>query len=132
MAMSLIAVALFVEAIVTALKPLWKADGKSMSVTEIVSIVVGVVLAVACKMDLFSYVCDYSIWDAPDWVYYIFYAMTGIALGRGPSFIWDLWQSIIKWKDIDTDALLADPLYEDAKKELIEDIKKELAAETKE
>ena len=131
MVINVIMLALFVETIVTALKPFWKADGKGLSITEIVSIVIGMVLAISMKMDLFSYICDYEIWDVPHWVHYIFYGMTGIAVGRGPSFIYDAWQALIKWKDIDTDSLLADPLYEDAKKELIEDIKKEMGETTK-
>lgn len=95
---NIILLALFVEAIVSAIKPLWKDGGEGMSVTEIVSIVIGVVMAVAMRIDLFSYVADVELyWDSPAWVHYIFYAMSGVALGRGPSFIYDLWEQIKKW-----------------------------------
>jgi len=122
--MSIIVMALFIEAVVGALKPLWKADGKPMSVTEIVSIVIGVVIAVLSKMDIVTYICDYSIWDMPEWGNYIFYVMTGIGIGRGPSFIYDLWKAVLKWKDIDTDALNS-ATKEDAK--LAEETRKALA-----
>ena len=103
---SIIVIALFIEAVVGALKPLWKADGTPMTVTEIVSICIGIVIAVLTKMDIVSYACDYSTWDMPEWAYYIFYVMTGIGIGRGPSFVYDLWKSMLKWKDIDVSAIL--------------------------
>ena len=95
---NIIMLALFVEAIVSAIKPLWKDGGKSLTVTEIVSIVVGVVLAVALRIDLFSTLVDIDImWESPAWVYYVFYVMSGVAIGRGPSFLYDLWEEIKKW-----------------------------------
>ena len=46
----LVLVAMFIEAVVTALKPLWEPEeGKRLSVAEIVSMSVGVVLAVQAK-----------------------------------------------------------------------------------
>lgn len=98
---NIIMLALFVEAIVSAIKPLWKDGGKGLSVTEIVSIVVGIVMAVALRIDLFRVLVESGeIWDAPPWVDYIFYVMTGVAIGRGPSFIYDLWQEIKKWSEM--------------------------------
>ena len=93
---TIILVAMFIEAIVTAIKPLWsKEEGKKMSVAEIVSIGIGILLAVTCKLNMLAYVTDEQFWvDKPAFVYYVFYVLTGIALGRGPSFIWDLWQRI--------------------------------------
>ena len=35
--------------------------------------------------------------ETPGWVEYLFYVMTGIALGRGPSFLYDLWKRIKDW-----------------------------------
>ncbi|MBQ8111380.1 MAG: hypothetical protein IJ124_14585 [Clostridia bacterium] len=98
---NIIMLALFVEAIVSAIKPLWKDGGKGLSVTEIVSIVVGIVMAVALRIDLFRVLVESEvIWDAPPWVDYVFYVMTGVAIGRGPSFIYDLWQEIKKWSEM--------------------------------
>lgn len=93
---NIVLIAMFIEAIVTAIKPIWsKEDGKKMSVAEIVSIVIGIVLAVSCKLNMLAYFADETfLTGAPPWVLYIFYVLTGIALGRGPSFIWDLWQRI--------------------------------------
>lgn len=93
---TIILIAMFIEAVVTAIKPLWsKEDGKKMSVAEIVSIFIGVLLAVTCKLNMLAYFTDEGFWsDKPLFVYYIFYVLTGVALGRGPSFIWDLWQRI--------------------------------------
>ena len=65
MVLSIIVMSLFIETIVGALKPIWKADGEVMSVTEIVSICVGILIAVMTKMDMVSFLCDYSISDMP-------------------------------------------------------------------
>lgn len=112
---NIIMLALFVEAIVSAIKPLWKDGGEKLSVTEIVSIVIGVVMAIAMRIDLFSYFADIEVyWDAPAWVHYIFYAMSGVALGRGPSFIYDLWEQIKKWAEKNSGTIIpvaeAEPL----------------------
>ena len=95
---SMILIALFIEAIVGAVKPLWNREGSRMSVTEIVSIVIGVALAVSCRINALEYLIDYQIaLDAPGWVQYVFYVLSGIALGRGPSFIHDLIVSLREW-----------------------------------
>ena len=100
---NIIMLALFVEAIVSAIKPLWKDGGEGLSVAEIVSIVIGVVMAVAMRIDLFSYFADVELYfDTPAWVKYVFYAMSGVAIGRGPSFIYDLWENIKKWAERNT------------------------------
>lgn len=88
---------LFIEAMVSAVKPLWSDD--RLSATEIVSMAVGVLLAVVLRinmLDLFFRV------NAPGWVDYILYAMTGIGLGRGPSFLYDLWQRVRALPDPDS------------------------------
>ena len=96
---NIIALALFIEAVVSALKPIWT-KGEGMSLSEIVPICIGVVLAVALKIDLLSYVSSYTMFDTPPWAYYIFYIMSGVAIGRGPSFVYDLWMGIKKWGDM--------------------------------
>jgi len=93
---SVIVLALFIEAVVSAIKPLWT-QGEKMGPSEIVPICIGIVLAVALKIDLLSYISEYTMFDTPKWAYYIFYVMSGIAIGRGPSFVYDLWESIRKW-----------------------------------
>lgn len=99
----IIMLALFIEAIVSAIKPIWHDGGEKLSITEIVSICVGILVAVALKIDLFSAVAGLDIdfgWESPVWVDYMFYVMSGIAIGRGPSFIFDLWNSLKKWYEM--------------------------------
>ena len=99
--MNLLLLALLIETVVTVVKPLWSRDGKRMSVAEGVSILLGVLLAVALKINLMTFLTDWAaVNDAPEWVKYVFYALTGIALGRGPSFLYDLWkgaQGMAEW-----------------------------------
>jgi len=98
----IIMLALFIEAIVSAIKPIWHDGGEKLSITEIVSICVGILVAVALKIDLFSAVVGLDTgfaFDVPVWMEYVFYVMSGIAIGRGPSFIADLWSNIKRWGD---------------------------------
>lgn len=90
--------ALFVEAVVSALKPVWT-RGEGLSVTELVSVGIGVLLAVALKIDLMSFISEYTLWDTPRWASYLFYAMSGVAIGRGPSFVYDLWESVRRYAE---------------------------------
>lgn len=92
----LVLIAMFIEAVVSALKPIWDtADGKHLTVTELVSMGVGVVLTVSSKINMLDTLVEIS---TPGWVQYLFYVMTGIALGRGPSFLYDLWERIKNWQ----------------------------------
>lgn len=34
----------------------------------------------------------------PVWVEYIFYGLTGIAIGRGTNFLYDLWNKLKDWQ----------------------------------
>lgn len=88
-----ILIALFVEAIVDALKPLWTGGEKKMSVSELVAMGIGILLAVTCKIDMLAYVTDIS-YPFPPWVQYVFYALTGVAIGRGTGFLYDLWEKL--------------------------------------
>lgn len=87
---NLIILALFVEAIVQTLKPLWdKAAGK-ITVAEIVSMGIGVVIAVVAKINFLAGLVDIS----EPVLLYVLYVLSGVALGRGPSFVHDLWGNI--------------------------------------
>lgn len=90
-----ILIALFIEAIVNALKPIWSADGEKLSISEYVSMGMGILLAVACKINMLAYVVEVSY---PVWVEYIFYVLTGIAIGRGTNFLYDLWDKLKEWQ----------------------------------
>lgn len=88
-------VSLFVAAVVDCIKPLWSKNGAKVEVAEIVSMCVGVVIAVSCRINLLYYISDaYIQLGAPKFVEYIFYVMTGIAMGRGASFLKDIWERV--------------------------------------
>lgn len=94
---NILLLSILIEAVVSAIKPLWSKGSERMSVAEIVSICLGVMLAVSCRLNVMEYVAEWEvIADAPPFVNYVFYVLTGIALGRGPSFLWDLWQHFKK------------------------------------
>ncbi len=86
-----ILIALFIEAVVNALKPIWSKDGEKLSISEYVSMGMGVLLAVACRINMLAFVVEITY---PTWVEYVFYALTGIAIGRGTNFIYDLWNKL--------------------------------------
>lgn len=90
-----ILIALFIEAVVNALKPIWSKDGEKLSVSEYVSMGMGVLLAVACRINMLAYVVDIAY---PVWVEYVFFVLTGIAIGRGTNFIYDLWNKLREWQ----------------------------------
>lgn len=92
--LSILMVAMMIEAVVEAIKPLWKADGKSLTAAEMVSILIGMLVAVTCQINMLA---PFVQLDAPVWMEYVFYALTGIALGRGPSFVHDLWTRLKEW-----------------------------------
>lgn len=92
-----ILIALFIEAIVEAIKPLWTKGENKLCVSELVSMGMGILLAVTCKINMLSYVVELD-WSYPVWVEYIFYILTGIAIGRGTNFLYDLWEKLKGWK----------------------------------
>ncbi|HWQ97455.1 MAG TPA: hypothetical protein VN538_05100 [Clostridia bacterium] len=83
---NLIILALFVEAIVQTIKPLWDKTAGKITVAEIVSMGIGVVIAVVTKINFLEGAVDV----AQPMLWYLLYALTGVALGRGPSFVHDL------------------------------------------
>jgi len=86
----LMVIALFIEAIIQVVKPIWIPGAKRLSVTELVSVVLGIVLAVLCRINLLAGLVPAGNVA----VEYLFCVGTGIALGRGPSFVYDLWQRL--------------------------------------
>ena len=88
---NLIILALFVEAIVQTVKPIWdKAAGK-ITIAEIVSMGIGIVIAVVAKINFLAGLFEIT----QPVLQYVLYVLTGVALGRGPSFVHDLWVEII-------------------------------------
>ncbi len=86
----LILIALFVEAIVQTLKPLWDKSAGSITVAEVVSMCIGVAIAVIAKINFLAGLVDIT----EPVLLYVLYVLTGVALGRGPSFVHDLWIKI--------------------------------------
>jgi uncharacterized protein YacL len=87
---NLIILALFVEAIVQTMKPIWDKTAGKITVAEIVSMGIGIVIAVVAKINFLAGMVDIS---GPI-LLHVLYVLTGIALGRGPSFVHDLWVKI--------------------------------------
>lgn len=87
---NLIILALFVEAIVQTMKPIWDNTAGKITAAEIVSMGIGVVIAVVAKINFLAGVVDVT----QPVLLYVLYALTGVALGRGPSFVHDLWEKI--------------------------------------
>jgi hypothetical protein len=84
---NLIILALFVEAIVQTMKPIWDKTAGKITVAEIVSMGIGIVIAVFAKINFLEGVVTIS----QPVLLYLLYALTGVALGRGPSFVHDFW-----------------------------------------
>lgn len=92
----IILIALFIEAVVNAIKPVWVKEGEKFTVSEYVSMAMGILLAVSCKINMLAYVVEVNY---PLWVEYIFYVLTGIAIGRGTNFLYDLWKKLKEWQN---------------------------------
>ena len=87
---NLIILALFVEAIVQTIKPIWDKTAGKITVAEIVSMAIGILIAVVAKINFLAGVVEIT----PPVLQYVLYVLTGVALGRGPSFVHDLWVKI--------------------------------------
>jgi len=87
---NMILIALFIEAIVQELKPLWDKTAGKITVAEIVSMCIGILIAVVAKVNFLAGVVEIT----QPVLLYAMYVLTGVALGRGPSFVHDLWVKI--------------------------------------
>ena len=81
-----IIIAMFVQAVVQALKPVDEGT-KRYTAPEIISILIGVIIAVAAGLNMLAGIVP----DAPIVLEILFRVMTGVGIGRGPSFLHDLW-----------------------------------------
>jgi len=87
---NMILIALFIEAIVQQLKPLWDRTAGKITIAEVVSMCIGVLIAVVAKVNFLAGVVEIT----QPVLLYAMYVLTGVALGRGPSFVHDLWVKI--------------------------------------
>lgn len=87
---SMMVIALFIEAVIQIFKPVWDKTAQPLSVPEWISMGVGVVIALLAKINMLEGMIpvDNIV------LIYLFYIFTGIALGRGPSFVHDLWNRL--------------------------------------
>lgn len=80
--------ALLIEALIQVIKPLWGATKiGEMSLTEVISMLIGIGVAVVGKLNIMA---DFVQADST-FILYVFYIITGLAMGRGTSFVHDLW-----------------------------------------
>ena len=87
---NMILIALFIEAVVQELKPLWDKTAGKITIAEIVSMCIGILIAVVAKVNFLAGVVQIT----QPVLLYAMYVLTGVALGRGPSFVHDLWVKI--------------------------------------
>lgn len=90
----IVLIALFIEAVVNALKPIWTKGENKMTVAEYVSMGIGILIAATCRINMLATLIS-PIY--PVWVECIFYVLTGIAIGRGTNFLYDLWEKLKSW-----------------------------------
>lgn len=85
--LSMMVLALFIEAIIQVFKPVWDKSATPLTVPELLSMLIGIFVAVAARINMLEGMIpvDNIV------LIYLFYIFTGIALGRGPSFVHDLW-----------------------------------------
>jgi hypothetical protein len=87
---SIVALGIFIQAVVEVLKKIWKPDTKQFSVPEIISICAGVLVGIVAEINLL----DGLITPTNPVGLYIVYAISGVVLGRGGSILHDLWTRI--------------------------------------
>lgn len=88
--LSMMVIALFIEAITQIFKPVWDKSAKPLTVPEWLSMLIGIFIAVAARINML----DGLVPTDNIVLVYMFYVFTGVALGRGPSFVHDLWSRI--------------------------------------
>lgn len=83
---------LLIEGIVSGWQRVRGYCDRRVSNFDLMAVLVGVLLAVVMQIDLLGSL-SYSDfwWGAPGWVEYVFFILTGIAMGRGASLLYDLW-----------------------------------------
>ncbi len=86
----IVLVAMFFQAIIQAVKPLWDKGAQWLTTPEFVSIGLGVAFALITGINML----DGLIPEPSEAVRLILCAMTGVGIGRGPSFIHDLWSKM--------------------------------------
>lgn len=85
----IIVLAFIIEALIQAVKPVWNPTTKKLSVTELIAMGVGIILAIGAKLNVFEYV-----YPLEGWAYYVGSVLTGVIIGRGSSFVFNLMEKI--------------------------------------
>lgn len=92
---NLLILALFIETVVNWLKPLWDKTAPKITVAEIVSMGIGVVIAVLARINMME---SFVSVTHPVLIY-VLYVCTGVGLGRGPSVLYDAWKKLRAQQD---------------------------------
>lgn len=87
---NIIVLALFIEALIQAIKPIWNHEAKKLSLPELLSMAAGIIVAVLGRVNML----DGLITTETPALLYVLYVFSGVALGRGPSFVHDLWNRL--------------------------------------
>lgn len=81
-------ISMLIEATIQLVKPIWSdAMIGNLSLTELISMIIGVAIAIIGKLNLLADMVQVS----NVFLLYVFYICTGLAMGRGASFVHDLW-----------------------------------------
>ncbi len=85
----MLVISVFIEAVVQVIKPMFKSNLK-LAKWDFISIGLGVAIALSMELNLLE-----GIVEANNEITLFFFRLfSGVALGRGPSFIHDLWRRL--------------------------------------
>lgn len=86
--------AIVIERFVQWIKPIWgEASLGKLSVTAIVSMLLGIAICVPMKLSILALLPDFNV-AMPIAVQYIMFVITGAATGGGASLLHDFWTKI--------------------------------------
>lgn len=76
--------AVLVEAVTTAIKPIWDADKRKLAPAAVASLLIGLVLSFAANLDLPGAVGMTITWPVVSQI------ITGIVISRGANYVYDI------------------------------------------
>jgi hypothetical protein len=87
---NLLAIGVFLQAVVQTVKPIYDPESKRFSLPEVISVVAGIIVAIIGQINLLEgiFTTDSTI------ALYILYGVSGIVCGRSASFVHDLFNKM--------------------------------------
>lgn len=87
---NLLAIGVFLQAVVQTVKPIYDPESKRFSLPEVISVVAGIIVAIIGQINLLEgiFTTDSTI------ALYILYGISGIVCGRSASFVHDLFNKM--------------------------------------